>query len=356
MNVLFLTRYGQMGSSSRMRCFQYLNSLEQAGIKCNVVPLITDSQLTRRYQKGSYRLSDLLEAYGRRIFTLLKRKHFDLLWIEKEALPWLPKFFESFLLKGISYILDFDDAIFHNYDLHPSLLVRHFFGRRVDQLIADSCLVVAGNQYLAQRASDAGAPQVKIIPTVIDLNKYPIQPISSSNETLCIVWIGSPSTVRYLSLLREPLAVLAQKFTFKFRIIGWESVHLPGVNVEFISWSEQSEVSAIQSANIGVMPLFDEPWERGKCGYKLIQYMACGLPVVASPVGVNTEIVCQGVNGFLAQTADDWVNSLANLMSDSLARLKMGNAGRKMVEEKYCLQQTAPRLVALLNSVIINSN
>jgi len=330
--------------------------LEQAGIECTVVPFIDDSKLTRRYQKGRYQFLDLLEAYGRRIFTLLKRKHFDLLWIEKEALPWIPKLFESFLLKGIPYILDFDDAIFHNYDLHPSLLVRHFFGTRIDKLMADSSLVIAGNQYIAQRAYNAGASKIEIIPTVIDLNKYPIQPIASSNNTLCIVWVGSPSTVRYLSLLREPLALLSQKFSFKFRIIGWDAIDLPGVNVEFMSWTEASEVNAIQSANIGVMPLFDDLWERGKWSYKLIQYMACGLPVVASPVGVNTEIVCQGVNGFLAQTADDWVNSLANLMSDSLARLKMGNAGREMVEDKYCLQQTAPRLVALLNSVITKSD
>jgi len=356
MNILFLTRYGRMGASSRLRCLQYLNWLEQAGIKPRVMPLIEDSQITRRYQTGSYRLFDLIKAYESRIFTLLKRQHFDLLWIEKEALPWLPLFLERALLKNIPYILDFDDAVFHNYDLHPSLLVRHFFGTRIDKLMADSSLVIAGNQYIAQRAYNAGASKIEIIPTVIDLNKYPIQPISSSNNTLCIVWVGSPSTVRYLSLLREPLALLSQKFSFKFRIIGWDAIDLPGVNVEFMSWTEASEVNAIQSANIGVMPLFDDLWERGKCGYKLIQYMACALPVVASPVGVNTEIVSQGVTGFLAQTADDWVNSLANLMSDSLARLKMGNAGRKMVEEKYCLQQTAPRFIELLNSLITKSD
>jgi glycosyltransferase involved in cell wall biosynthesis len=125
---------------------------------------------------------------------------------------------------------------------------------------------------------------------------------------------------------------------------------MAGVEVECVPWTEASEVAAIAECDIGVMPLFDSPWERGKCGYKLIQYMACGLPVVASSVGVNGQIVQEGISGFLADTAQAWVTVLAKLLADAALRQRMGHAGRLRVEQEYCLQVTGPRLVGLLRS------
>jgi glycosyltransferase involved in cell wall biosynthesis len=144
------------------------------------------------------------------------------------------------------------------------------------------------------------------------------------------------------------LATLSQRFTFKLRIINRISLELPGIDIEFVPWTEASEVAALQACDIGVMPLDDSPWERGKCGYKLIQYMACGLPVVASPVEVNMEIVRPEKNGYLAQTDDEWVEALGKLLSDAALRQKMGKAGRERVEKEYCIQQTAPRLTQML--------
>jgi len=149
-------------------------------------------------------------------------------------------------------------------------------------------------------------------------------------------------------LLREPLAVLSQRFALKLRVIGGGAIDLPGVDVEFVQWTEATEVASIQACDIGVMPLLDSPWERGKGGYKLIQYMACGLPVVASPVGVNGEIVRAGENGVLADSASEWVDTLSRLLSDAALRQQMGKVGRKLVEAEYCIQQVAPRLVSLL--------
>lgn len=351
MKIIFLTRYGRLGASSRMRFLQFLPWFEPAGLKCTVAPLVDDAQLQARYQKGGYQLFGLLQAYWRRIRTLMQRHSFDVVWIEKEALPWLPAWFERGLLCGVPYVLDYDDAIFHNYDLHSSAWVRHFFGRRIDRLMAGARLVLAGNAYLAKRARDAGAPWVEIVPTVIDLDRYSIKPTSApSVDALRIVWIGSPSTVRYLTMLREPLAVLRQKFAFKLRVIGGGVIDLPGVDSEFVQWAEATEVASIQACDIGVMPLLDSPWERGKCGYKLIQYMACGLPVVASPVGVNGKLVRMGENGFLADSPSGWVDTLGRLLSDAALRQQMGKAGRKLVEAEYCIQQVAPRLAALLRT------
>lgn len=317
--------------------------------------LLSDCQVESLYSAGRYSFGSLIGSYVRRVLALLGRKRFDLVWIEKEALPWLPAWLERHLLAGVPYVLDYDDAIFHNYDLHSRAWVRHVFGRRIDQLMAGARLVVGGNSYLAQRARNAQAPWVEVIPTVIDLERYaPKTEWAVPNGAVqSIVWIGSPSTVRYLQLLREPLQSLSRELTFKLKVIGGGDVNIPGVTVESLSWSETSEADLIRECDVGVMPLFVSPWERGKCGYKLIQYMACGLPVVASAVGVNPEIVQNGESGYLASSADEWVETLGKLLRNATLRADMGSAGRKRVEQYYCIQQTAPKLFTLLKAAAV---
>ena len=360
--VLALTKYGRLGASSRMRSLQYAPWFRQAGLEVTAQSLISDELLAARYQHGNYGFS-LLRAYADRLRALMARQQFDLVWIEKEALPWWPLWLELALLRGVPYVLDYDDAIFHNYDQHPNSWVRSVFGRRLDGLMARAALVVGGNNYLAQRARDSGARWVEVLPTVIDLTRYPSKPPDSTTAHMPlmatvglprIVWIGSPSTVRYLQLIREPLQALAARQPFVLRVIGGGAVDLPGVQVEVLPWAEATEVESISDCQVGVMPLLDSLWERGKCGYKLIQYMACGLPVVASGVGVNPEIVRNGENGFLADTPPEWVNALGNLLSDSALRMQMGAMGRQQVENEYCLQKTGPRMAQLLRSVSRN--
>lgn len=349
MKVLFLTRYGRLGASSRMRSLQFLPWLSTVGLDCTFQPLFSDELLSAKYNAGSYGARGIFTAYGARVAQLLRRRDFDLVFIEKEALPWLPASVEKLLLCGMPYVLDYDDAVFHNYDLHPRSLVRRLLGRRIDRLMASASLVTAGNGYLAQRARDAGASRTEIIPTVIDLERY--MPKTEYDAALpTIVWIGSPSTVRYLSRIAQPLAELATRCKFRMRVIGGR-INLPGVDVDYVPWTECSEVASITSCDIGVMPLDDSPWERGKCGYKLVQYMACGLPVVASPIEVNTQIVHEGVNGYLANDAAVWIARLEGLLSNATLRAQMGRAGRRMVEEKYCVQVVAPRLAELLKQV-----
>ena len=357
--VLALTKYGRLGASSRMRSLQYVPWFKQAGVEVTVQSLISDELLAARYQLGGYDFS-LLRAYADRLRALTTRQEFDVVWIEKEALPWWPLWLELALLRGVPYVLDYDDAIFHNYDQHANLWVRRLFGRRLDGLMAHAALVVGGNNYLAQRARDAGAPWVELLPTVIDLTRYPSKPPNTTTTHMPlmatdglprVVWIGSPSTVHYLQLIREPLQALAARQPFVLRVIGGGAVDLPGVQVEVLPWAEATEVESISACQVGVMPLVDSLWERGKCGYKLIQYMACGLPVVASGVGVNPEIVRNGENGFLANTPQEWVNALEKLLSDSALRTQMGAVGRQRVENEYCIQKTGPRMAQLLRAV-----
>lgn len=351
MNILILPRYGRQGASSRLRLYQYIDWFEKAGLRCKVLPLINDSQLKRYYETGKYSKADLIYAYVLRIISLLKIESYSLILIEKEALPWLPAWFEKVLLSRVPYVLDFDDAIFHNYDLHKSKLVKRLLGKRIDKIMATASLVIAGNNYLADRALSSGARCVKLIPTVIDLVRYTVNPNikdQQANGALKIVWIGSPSTLIYLKIVEKSLTRLSETIPFSLRIIGGGHLMISGVNVEILPWSESGESSAITDCDIGIMPLLNTPWEQGKCAYKLIQYMACGLPTVASPVGANPSVVVDGVTGFLADSDDAWFEKLKLLMTDTTLRNKMGAAGRERVEANYCLHKTAPILSDML--------
>jgi glycosyltransferase involved in cell wall biosynthesis len=350
MRILFMTRYGELGASSRMRSLQYLPWLRAADIDFVVLPLIDDTMLRHKYQNGFYRLRDLLASYTRRIYALLNGHKFDLIWIEKEALPWFPVWFEKWLLRNTPYVLDFDDAIFHNYDQHRSVWIRRIYGQRLDRLMAGAVLVVAGNHYLAARATAAGTKRVEVIPTVIDLLRYTPKQSYSLTTKPRIVWIGSPSTVRYLMDLAEPLRALAKQQPFILRVIGGD-IMLPGVEVESLPWTLETEAELIAECDIGIMPLHDTPWEQGKCAYKLIQYMASGLPTVASPIGANRDVVIEGVTGLFAEKVSEWEYKMALLLHDIALRQSLGLAGRVRVEAEYCLQQTAPKLVQLLSNL-----
>lgn len=355
MKVLLFSRYEDMGASSRVRCLQYLPFLKEQGFEVTVVPLLSNHYLRQLYETKSRSLSQLLRAYLRRFRQLFAIRQYDLVWMEKELFPMLPAWAERFLLRK-PYVVDYDDATFHFYDQHSKGLVRRLLGRKIDVVMQRAALVIAGNEYLADRAKNAGAKRVEIIPTVIDLEKYPEQkPSPQKNHPFTIGWIGSPATAKYLHLVQSALAEFcSENPETKIVLIGAGDIDLDGLPIEVKEWTESTEVIDIQGIDVGIMPLPDNHWERGKCGYKLIQYMACRKPVVASPVGVNRDIVQEGVNGFLAESDDEWVSALKKLMNDLSLRQKMGAASRKIVEEHYCLQVTAPKLSSLLHSVVDN--
>jgi glycosyltransferase involved in cell wall biosynthesis len=345
--VLMLTRYGEMGASSRVRMLQYCPWLKAAGFRVTVSPFFDDAYLRVLYRDGRRQPLRVAQAYVRRLVALAGAGRFDLIWVEKEVLPFLPGFLEGLLPRlGVPVVVDYDDALFHRYDLHPASAVRQALGRKLVALIRGARLVTAGSPYLVDYARSAGAPLVEQIPTVVDLARYPFRPEPASNE-LRIGWIGSPSTSAYLALVGAALAQLAIERAVRLVTVGAGPLPDLVVPLECHPWSETTEASLLATVHIGIMPLPDEPWERGKCGYKLIQYMACGRPVVASPVGVNRDIVTSEV-GFLADKPDEWLDALRRLAEDSALRQAMGAAGRCKVESGYSLEVTAPRLVRLL--------
>jgi len=350
LKILGLTRYTVLGASSRIRFYQYIPALRALDLELEVSPLLRDEYVERLYEKQATNWSELLMDYLTRIIQLFRIRSYDLIWIEKELFPNLPAWFERMLGRmEIPYVVDYDDAVFHNYDSSQQLFKR-YLGGKIDEVMRNASLVTCGNSYLAGRAHTAGAQRVEILPTVIDLERYSVT-VPESCDLLVVGWIGSPSTVKYLDVVAEPLKELAKECRLQVRVIGAQFAST-GLDVVCVPWSETTEVNEIQKFDIGVMPLVDSPWERGKCGYKLIQYMACGLPVVASPVGVNQEIVENGVNGYLAKTSDDWLKAFRLLGTDAAFRRDMGARGRFAVEQKYCLQVAAPHVVKLFRQVL----
>lgn len=352
MKAAMLTRYGRTGASSRLRTMQYLEYFQTQGVEASIAPFFDQAYLDRLYSGGST-LGSVVEAYRRRVTQLSDARCVDLVWIEKEALPWLPWMVESKMLPArIPRVVDYDDAVFHRYDMHRSVAVRRLLGRKLDQLMASASLVTAGNSYLAERAEAAGAPHIEIVPTVVDTKAYRQRPRPLSDHQLQIGWIGSPSTwTEYMVPMMPLLRKVAEDCVARMLVVGAGPLVQTSPLFEFRSWSEHSEVALIHEMDIGIMPLNDTPWARGKCGYKLIQYMACGLPVIASPAGVNTDIIEHGVNGFLASTEAEWTEALQILLGDPDLRTRMGEEGRRRVERDYSLQTWAPRLIEMLRIV-----
>jgi glycosyltransferase involved in cell wall biosynthesis len=350
MRILSLTRYTPLGSSSRVRFYQYLPYLESEGIKIQEAPLLLDNYVEKLYSGKNKDVFAVFLAFFRRFLWLLRIGKFDLLWIEKELFPWLPAIGELLISMRVPYVIDYDDAIFHRYDLHKSWVVRTFLGTKIDKVMRYSTLVIAGNDYLAERARNAGAKRVDILPSVVDVERYPIKKASPG---LNIGWIGSPATASFLTSLQPTLKRFVNHANVHVTLIGTGNIDpLPSIRKKLLPWNEMTEIANLQTFDVGIMPLPDAPFERGKCGYKLVQYMASGLPVIASPIGVNKKIVVHDKNGFLASTDNEWFNAFERLENNIDERQQMGLAGRKKAEESYNLRVTAPRLLELFRSVI----
>jgi len=278
----------------------------------------------------------------------MRTSDYDLVWLQGEALPWVPEAIERRLMPSrIPYVVDYDDAWFHRYDRHARTAVRRFLGRKIDGVMARAATVIAGNDYLAARAKRAGACDVQLLPSAVDLEQYPVS-VPSPAPRFTIGWIGSPTTAPYLNSISDALRLASEQLKARVVLVGSGPINLPGVCVETRSWQETSEAAEIGKFDVGIMPLTDGPWEQGKCGFKLIQYMAAGRPAIASPVGVNRVIVRHGITGFLAVTTDDWMRSFEALAASIQLRTRMGLAGRQVVEREYSTSVVAPRLLETL--------
>ncbi|UZK65033.1 glycosyltransferase family 4 protein [Sphingomonas sp. M1-B02] len=322
---------------------QFIPALEAAGAKVRVSPFFSDAYLRGFFASGAKSKLHTFLGYARRL-AAVSADRADLVWIEKEVFPYLPGWMERLIgLRRRPYVVDYDDAIFHNYDLSASGPVRSLLAHKLDPLLAGSALVTAGNAYLADYAARHGARTVIRVPTVVEAARYSTQR-KTADDAVRVGWIGTPANARYLTPVIEAINRLTPEIPLRLVTMG--AAQLPGLEApqESHPWSEATEAEMAASIDIGVMPLTDTPWERGKCGYKLIQYMAAGRPVIASPVGVNEVIVTPDI-GFLADSVDEWVQALRILAEDAGLRTRLGTAARHKVEKTYSAEVIAPTLV-----------
>ncbi len=347
--ILLLSRYGSLGASSRLRAYQFLPYLRSRGFAISVSPLFDDEYVRRLYSQRLPNAPRVAAGYLRRAAELLRGPAVDLLWLEREAFPFLGAGPELRLLRatGVPFVLELDDAVFHRYGRHRSGVVRRCLGDKIEQLMKNARLVVAGSEYIARHARDAGAEWVEHVPTVVDMERYTVP--SSEGTPFTIGWIGTPSTAPYLQAAAAPLRTfLGRHRDARFLVVGAAGVRIEGVSVETADWAEASEPYQVARMDVGIMPLTDGPYENGKCGYKLIQYMAAGKPVIASPVGANRSIVQEGISGFLPGNRGEWCDRLELLYRNADLRRRMGAAGRTRVEREFSLQAVAPRVAKLL--------
>lgn len=345
--VYALMKYGREAATTRQRLLQFFPYLAAHGVIVEWSPLLGDDHVRAIARGERSRLGVVACRYARRFWQLLTLRRYDIIWVYKEAFPYLPGWVERLaFLSGRPIVYDFDDAIFHQYDLAPRRIVRALLGGKIAPLVRDACVVIAGNRYLADYAKRNGGRSV-IIPTVVDTDFY-VPAASRRSERLTVGWIGSPSTWTYVEPLLPTLLPVLQRHGARFLAIGGgrRAMNIPGVDA--VDWSEKNEIADIQAMDVGIMPVPDTPWARGKCGYKLIQYMACAVPAIGSPVGVNAEIVIDGVTGMLADMPEDWERSLDRLLGDATMRREMGRRGRERAVDYYSLSAQAPNLLAAL--------
>lgn len=355
LRVLMATRYGRLGASSRLRLLQYGAPLARVGIACSARPFLSDQYVTALYE-GRSRIPSVLAAYARATGLRAAVQDHDIVWIEKELLPFLPAAFERAVLGSEKkFILDFDDAWFLRYGIEGDGLVRNrmlrmLLGGKFPALLRRAALTIVANETLRDWAIGAGAQNVLLLPTVVDVDHYPVT-AEPDRGPFTVGWIGTPVTAPYLARIAEPLRHLAREAPLELLVIGAPGFSIDGVTCRHLAWSEATEAQTIARCHVGIMPLPNDAWARGKSGYKLIQYMAAGRPTVGSPVGANTAIVQDGTTGFLAGDAAAWTDRLRKLRDDAALRDSMGHAARDRVAAAFSLQATAPRLAAAIREI-----
>ena len=350
--LLIITPVPERGAGCRYRIQQYLPFLAAEGIHATVRPFYSDRFFDLVYAEGAYARKAVLGCQRalERFAQLASLGSFDGVFLYREALPIGPPVWEWWCARWARtpILFDFDDAIFLA-DTNPTNRMVHRMkcAWKVPQVLRWSRQVIAGNAYLAAYAQ-AYQRRVTVIPTPIDTTRY--QPLHASvadtNTVPVIGWVGTPTSAKYVESHHEVFRQLATRRRFLLRVIGaGRPLRLPGVTVDARAWSLEREVEEFQRCDIGIYPLLDDDWSRGKCGFKALQFMACGVPVVASRVGMNMEMIADGVNGFLASSIQEWVEALDLLLDDPALRQRLGEAARATVETRYSLAVNAPAFV-----------
>ena len=352
MKVLALTPGPRFVSpGQRYRIEQWEPLLRSEGIALTHAPFMESGLGSLLYQSGGMfeKVAGVTSAFWRQLSAISKSRHFDLVYIFREAAIIGPALIERRIASGgTPIVFDFDDAVFLRYQSRANGYLSYLkFPGKTATICRRARQVMVGNRYLvdyATRLSDA----VTVIPTTIDTEIYrPELHRPRTDAPVTIGWTGSHSTLQHLERLVPALAELARTHPFRLVVIGARAPDVPGAEVVSRRWTADTEVEDLSDIDIGLMPLPDEPWTRGKCGLKALQYMGLGIPAIVSPVGVNTEIVAHGENGLVANSDAAWIDHLKTLMHDSELRRRLGAEARRTIETRYSARVVAPKVAEI---------
>jgi glycosyltransferase involved in cell wall biosynthesis len=343
--------------SQRFRFEQYFSFLEENGFVCHLSPLLDENDDKVFYSEGKFlgKVLVVVNSFFRRRKDVFRAKDYDVIFIQREAFMTSSVYFEKKLKKsGKKIVYDFDDAVWlpnvsegnkkYEWLKNPD---------KTSQLISLSDLVFAGNAFLAEYAKKFNA-RVEVVPTTINTDYHIRKAPERQDERICIGWTGSHTTIQHFEHAVPLLKRLKEKFGDKiyFKVIGDSAYENEELGIKGYPWKLKTEIADLSEIDIGIMPLSDDDWARGKCGLKGLQYMSLEIPCVMSAVGVNSEIVADGVNGFLAKTEDEWFGKISTLIENDELRKQIGREARKTVIEKYSVNSQKERYLEFLKKLL----
>lgn len=341
--------------SQRFRFEQYLDYLKANGFDCNFSWLLNSDDDKNFYSKGRILNKGwiLIKSIWKRSREVLQASDYDIVFVQREAFMLGTTFFERQFAGKCKLIFDFDDSIWlHNVSAANKKFAFLKNARKTKKIIKISDLVIAGNRYLANYARQFNN-NIVILPTTIETKEYS-PPAKKENQKICIGWSGSITTISHFKTQIEALRIIKKKYAERiyFKVIGDGSFTDTELGIKGINWRKENEVEELSEFDIGIMPLPDDEWAKGKCGLKGLQYMSLEIPTIMSPVGVNSEIISDGQNGFLATTKEEWVSKLSQLIESYQLRIEIGKKGRLTVLDKYSVTANKDLYLEYFNSVL----
>ena len=338
--IVFIAPYPfEQAPSQRFRFEQYLPFLDKAGFEYEFHSFLSDKTWKLLYQKGMFlqKTLGIIGSFYKRFQLLFRLRKADYIFIHREAAQLGPPIVEWIIAKVLKkkIIYDFDDAIWlPNFSENNKIFNRLKAYWKVNYCMKWAWKISAGNDYLANYAAKYNA-NVVVLPTTIDTENHHNKFCNQDLEPLTIGWTGTHTTLQYLEFLVPIIQELEQKYSFTFKVISNEAPTLPLQSLTFVKWNKATEIEDLASIQIGVMPLVQDIWSEGKCGFKALQYMALEIPTLLSPVGVNTKIVSDGENGFVVETPEEWKSRLEALITDKELRIKLGKKGKETIDKHY---------------------
>lgn len=349
-----------MSPGQRFRLEQWApHAKADHGITLDFLPFESPG-LTRILYKRGYHFEKAARVafdFARRASAVVRARRYDAAVVYREAALIGPAIYERLLAwAGVPMFFDFDDAIWREGELAASqngIFQRLHFWGKTSTTCRLARAVLVGNAYLAEYAGKRNA-NVHVLPTSIELDRYPLQPELVDDDPFVVCWTGSTSTLAHFEQARTALERLAATRRIVVKVICNKPPDRPiaGAQNVFVPWREEGEAEVIGASHVGIMPLPDNEYTRGKCGLKALQYMATGRPVVIAPVGMNVDLVRSGKNGFLASTDDEWVEALTRLADSRELRTRIGEAGRRTVEQGYSAQVVAKMFAEAVRSAL----